>query len=216
MRRALAAACRAAAADCGAYDHRCLSTATSTGWLRGAGSGAGAPPQAAAAALARLGSPSGSRGFSAFDEDGDENRDVMGRASDRVKRLSEEILSMSMLEVTDLTEILKKRLGVTGMPMMGMGGAMMPAAAPAAAAAPVESAVPAEEKTEFDIKLTGFDAAAKVKVIKEVRSMTTLGLKEAKELVEKAPAVIKSGVKKEEAEELQKKLEAVGAKISLE
>lgn len=87
MRRALAAACRAAAADCGAYDHRCLSTATSTGWLRGAGSGAGAPPQAAAAALARLGSPSGSRGFSAFDEDGDENRDVMGRASDRASLL---------------------------------------------------------------------------------------------------------------------------------
>lgn len=54
-------------------------------------------------------------------------------------------------------------------------------------AAPVESAVPAEEKTEFDIKLTGFDAAAKVKVIKEVRSMTTLGLKEAKELVRTVP-----------------------------
>lgn len=55
-----------------------------------------------------------------------------------MKRLSEEILSMSMLEVTDLTEILKKRLGVTGMPMMGMGGAMMPAAAPAAAAGAID------------------------------------------------------------------------------
>ncbi|KAK9843670.1 hypothetical protein WJX81_001901 [Elliptochloris bilobata] len=84
-------------------------------------------------------------------------------------------------------------------------------AAPAAAAEPA-----APPKTEFDIKLDGFDAAAKIKVIKEVRGMTDLGLKEAKELVEKAPTVIKSGVSKAEAEQLKKKLEAAGGKVTLE
>ncbi|KAK9813031.1 hypothetical protein WJX72_007836 [[Myrmecia] bisecta] len=94
----------------------------------------------------------------------------------------------------------------------GGGGAPQAAAAPADAPA----AAPVEEKTEFDLKLDGFDAAAKIKVIKEVRAMTDLGLKEAKELVEKSPAVLKKGLKKEEAEELKKKLEAAGAKVSLE
>ena len=72
-----------------------------------------------------------------------------------------------------------------------------------------------EEKTLFDLKLTGFDAKAKIKVIKEVRAIAALGLKEAKELVEGAPAVIKKDIKKEEAEELQKKLEEVGATIEI-
>ncbi|KDD76823.1 hypothetical protein H632_c94p0, partial [Helicosporidium sp. ATCC 50920] len=73
-----------------------------------------------------------------------------------------------------------------------------------------------EEKTSFDLKLESFDAAAKIKVIKEIRGITELGLKEAKELVEGAPAMVKKGLKKEEAEEFKKKLEAVGAKVSLE
>ncbi len=76
--------------------------------------------------------------------------------------------------------------------------------APAAA----EAAAPAEEKTDFNIKLDGFDAASKIKVIKEVRAITDLGLKEAKELVEGAPAVLRKGVKKEEAEQIKAKLEA--------
>ena len=75
--------------------------------------------------------------------------------------------------------------------------------APAAA----EAAAPAEEKTDFNIKLDGFDAASKIKVIKEVRAITDLGLKEAKELVESAPAVLRKGVKKEEAEQIKAKLE---------
>lgn len=82
-----------------------------------------------------------------------------------------------------------------------------------AATAPAEEK---EEKTSFDLKLESFDAAAKIKVIKEIRGITELGLKEAKELVEGAPAMVKKGLKKEEAEEFKKKLEAVGAKVSLE
>lgn len=73
-----------------------------------------------------------------------------------------------------------------------------------------------EEKTVFELKLEGFDAANKIKVIKEVRGFTDLGLKEAKELVEKAPAVIKGGVTKEEGLAIVEKMKAVGAKVVLE
>ncbi|KAH7433246.1 hypothetical protein KP509_07G061500 [Ceratopteris richardii] len=72
------------------------------------------------------------------------------------------------------------------------------------------------EKTNFDVKLEKFDAASKIKVIKEIRSFTTLGLKEAKELVEKLPAVLKAGVAKEEADQIVDKLKAVGATCVLE
>jgi len=100
-------------------------------------------------------------------------------------------------------------------PMMGGGGG---GAAPAAggAAPAAAAAAPAEEKTEFDVKLDAVDGDARLKVIKEVRAATGLGLKEAKEVVEKAPTVIKGGLKKEEAAELKAKLEAAGAKVSLE
>ena len=121
-------------------------------------------------------------------------------------------------QVAELTEILQKRLGVSAMSFaapMGGGGGGAPAAgggAPSAAAA----APPAEEKTEFDVKLDAVDGDARLKVIKEVRAATGLGLKEAKEVVERAPTVVKAGVKKEEAAELKAKLEAAGAKVSLE
>lgn len=72
------------------------------------------------------------------------------------------------------------------------------------------------EKTAFDLKLEGFDAAAKIKVIKEVRACTDLGLKEAKDLVEKAPTLLKKGVAKEEAEKIVEKMKAIGAKVSME
>lgn len=72
------------------------------------------------------------------------------------------------------------------------------------------------EKTSFDVKLEKFDAGSKIKIIKEVRTFTDLGLKEAKELVEKAPVVLKSGVPKEEAEQLIEKLKSVGATASME
>lgn len=131
-----------------------------------------------------------------------------------VVELGEKICQLNLLQVSDLTELLKQRLGLQ--PPMGgfampMGMPMAAAAAPAAA----EAAAPKEEKTEFDVKLEGFDAASKIKVIKEIRGITELGLKEAKELVEGSPTVVKKAVKKEEAEEMKKKLEAAGAKVSL-
>ena len=92
-----------------------------------------------------------------------------------------------------------------------MGGA--PAAGGAAAAAPEEAAA---EKTEFDVKLASFDAASKIKVIKEVRAITELGVKEAKDLVEGAPAVLKKGIKKEEAEAIKEKLAKVGGVVAIE
>lgn len=134
----------------------------------------------------------------------------------KVLELADRIIELNMLEVSDLTEVLRKRLNIQGggMPMgFAMPAAMgaAPGAAPSGDAAPV-----AEEKTDFTVKLSGFDATSKIKVIKEVRAITDLGLKEAKELVEGAPAVIKEGLSKEDAEELKSKLESAGAQISLE
>jgi large subunit ribosomal protein L7/L12 len=99
--------------------------------------------------------------------------------------------------------------------MMAPAAGAAPAAggAPAAAA---EEAAPAAEKTHFTIKLEKFDAGSKIKLIKEVRAYTGLGLKEAKELVEGAPTEIKADVPKEEAESLKEKLEGVGGTIALE
>lgn len=100
-----------------------------------------------------------------------------------------------------------------GSPLAGLGplGPASSATGPAADAA----AAPAE-KTAFDIKLEKYDAAAKIKIIKEVRAFTDLGLKEAKDLVEKVPTVLKKGVTKEEAEAIIAKLKDVGAKASME
>lgn len=96
----------------------------------------------------------------------------------------------------------------------GMGGGGGGGAAPAAEAAK-EEVKPAAEKTHFDLELVKFDAATKIKVIKEIRGIFNLGLKEAKELVESAPVWLKKEVAKEEAEELREKLAAVGAEIRL-
>ena len=109
---------------------------------------------------------------------------------------------MTILEVNDLVEGLESRFNVSAaMPMMA--GPM--AGAPAAEA---------EEKTEFDAVLTSF-GDNKIKVIKAVREITSLGLADAKKLVEEAPKVIKEGISKEEAEEMKKKLEEAGAKVTL-
>lgn len=98
-----------------------------------------------------------------------------------------------------------------GFSLRGMGGAGGGAAAPAAAEEKKE------EKTAFDLKLeAGFEAGSKIKIIKEVRTFTDLGLKEAKELVEKAPAVLKTAVPKEEAEKIIEKMKAIGAKVIME
>ena len=120
--------------------------------------------------------------------------------SEKVTAMIEEIKGLTVLELSELVHALEEEFGVSAAAM----------AAPAAAAAPA-----AEEKTEFDVVLTGFDAAAKIKVIKAVREITGQGLAEAKATVEGAPATLKEGLSKEEAEALKAKLEESGAKVEL-
>ena len=121
-------------------------------------------------------------------------------ASEKITALIEEVKGLTVLELSELVHALEEEFGVSAAAM----------AAPAAAAA-----APVEEKTEFDVVLTGFDAAAKIKVIKAVREITGLGLAEAKAAVEGAPKTLKEAVGKDEAEELKKKLEEAGAKVEL-
>lgn len=107
--------------------------------------------------------------------------------SPKVRQIMEDIVSLNLLEIADLTELLQKRLRMPegmggGMGMMMGGGYGAPAAAPAQPSKAEEEVKPVE-KTEFNVKLDGFDAASKIKVIKEIRTITNLGLKEAKELV---------------------------------
>ena len=113
----------------------------------------------------------------------------------------EAIKGMSVLELNDLVKACEEEFGVSA------AAGVVVAAAGAAAAE--------EEKTEFDVELTEVPAASKIKVIKVVREVTGLGLKEAKELVEAAPKVVKEAAAKADAEELKKKLEEVGAKVTL-
>ena len=117
------------------------------------------------------------------------------------------IENLSLLEVKELVDELKERLGVEDMP--AMGAMMMPGAGAGTATAEAE-----EEKTEFDVVLTAV-GEKKIAVIKEVRAVTGLGLKEAKALVDGAPAPVKEAVSKDEAEELKKKLEEAGATVEL-
>jgi large subunit ribosomal protein L7/L12 len=122
-----------------------------------------------------------------------------------LKSLAEQIVKLTLLEAAELKKILKDDYGIE--PAAG-GAVMMAPAGGGGAAAPVE------EKTEFDVVL--MDAGAqKINVIKEVRAITSLGLKEAKDLVEAAPKAIKEGVSKAEAEEIKKKVEAAGAKVDI-
>ena len=126
--------------------------------------------------------------------------------SDKLEKLYNELSGLTVLEVAELVKLLEDKWGVS-----------------AAAAAPMMMAMPAggggaaeavEEKTEFDVILT--DAgASKINVIKEVRAITGLGLKEAKDLVEGAPKPIKEAVSKAEAEDIKKKIEAAGAKVEV-
>ena len=120
--------------------------------------------------------------------------------SEKITALLEEIKGLTVLELSELVHALEEEFGVSAAAM----------AAPAAAAAPV-----AEEKTEFDVILAGFDAAAKIKVIKVVREITGQGLAEAKATVEGTPKTLKEAVSKDEAEELKKKLEEAGAKVEI-
>ena len=119
-----------------------------------------------------------------------------------LNKIIDELSTLTVVEAAELSKQLEEKWGVT-------------AAAPAAAAPAGGAAAPAEEKSEFSIFLASA-GDKKINVIKEVRAITGLGLKEAKDLVEAAPKEIKAGVAKKEAEEFKKKLEAAGAKVELQ
>ena len=128
--------------------------------------------------------------------------------SERVEKIVEDIKGLTLLEAADLVKRLEEALGVSAAaaaPVV-MAGAAAGGAAPAAA--------PAEEKTEFSVVLTAV-GANKINVIKAVREVTSLGLKEAKDLVEAAPKAVKEGVNKEEAEAIKKKFTEAGATVEV-
>ena len=129
-----------------------------------------------------------------------------------MEKMIEEISNMTVLELSELVKALEDKFGVSAsaMPAVAMPG-MMPAADGAAAA---EEEAAEEEKTEFDVQLKEF-GANKIPVIKEVRSLTGLGLKEAKEKVESAPVVIQEGISKEDAEKSKEQLEELGAVVEI-
>ncbi len=130
-----------------------------------------------------------------------------------MEKLIEEISNMTVLELSELVKALEDKFGVSASaaPAIAMPG-VMPAAD--GAAAPGEEEAAAEEKTEFDVQLKEF-GANKIPVIKEVRSITGLGLKEAKEKVESAPVVIQEGVSKEDADKAKEQLEELGAVVEI-
>lgn len=134
------------------------------------------------------------------------------QASEELHALADEIINLKFVDVIRITQRLDQIYGFDqdvddGEDEDGDGGAD---------GAGAEGEAAKEEKTTFDLKLTGFEAKSKIKVIKEVRALTGLGLKEAKEIVESAPKVILKDIKKDDMEEIQKKLEAVGATVEFE
>jgi len=142
-------------------------------------------------------------------------KELLNTPTEAVTKLAEEILSLNIMEVQQLLKAVQRRLGMpeewvhAGICGNGGGG---PAAAGAAQEVEVEVV---KEKEAFDLKLLEYDAKVKIKIIKEVRAITGLGLKEAKEMVENAPIVVKQGLKKEEAEKLMQVLADAGAKAEL-
>lgn len=129
----------------------------------------------------------------------EEKKDVI--VPEKFAKLVSEIEKMSVLDLAELVKILEDKFGVS-------------ASAPAMMMAPAAGAAAVEEKDSFDVELTE-SGANKISVIKAVRELTEMGLKEAKDLVDGAPKVIKEGVKKEEAEAIKKKLEEAGGKVTL-
>ncbi len=125
-------------------------------------------------------------------------------ANEKTTQIMDLVKGLTILELADLVKAMEEEFGVSAAPVAvaAVGGA-----APAAAAA--------EEKTEFDVILKAVDASAKLAAIKAVRSITGLGLKEAKELVESAPKAIKEGVSKEDADKVAEELKAAGAEVEV-
>ena len=124
-------------------------------------------------------------------------------ASEKITQILDEVKSLTILELADLVKALEEEFGVSAAPVAVAGAAVAGAAAPAA-----------EEKTEFDVILKAF-GDKKLDVIKAIRSITGLGLKEAKELVEGAPKTVKEGVTKEEADKVAEELKAAGAEVEI-
>jgi len=129
--------------------------------------------------------------------------------SAKTDEILDSLKSLSLLEASELVKQIEEAFGVSA---AASAGVVM--AAPGAAAGG-DGADAAEEKTEFEVVLESFDASSKIKVLKEVRNATGLGLGEAKALVEAAPKTIKEGANKEDAEALKKAIEAVGGKVTL-
>uniref|UniRef100_A0A2P2JRP1 Uncharacterized protein MANES_03G074200 n=1 Tax=Rhizophora mucronata TaxID=61149 RepID=A0A2P2JRP1_RHIMU len=141
-----------------------------------------------------------------------------GPPTGRVFRLVDEMAGLTIAELAELGPILMRKMRMKELPTVGV---MKPGAAGLAAMAmnAPTAAVKEEkkpEKTVFELKLESYEAATKIKVIKEVRSFTDLGLKEAKDLVEKTPSILKKGMSKEDAEQIIEKMKAVGAKVVME
>lgn len=124
-------------------------------------------------------------------------------ANMNIEQMVDELSNWTVMDVANLVKALEEKWGVSAAP-----------AAVAVAAAPAAAAEAVEEKTEFDVELTD-GGAQKIKVIKVVRELTSLGLAEAKKLVEEAPKVVKEGIPKAEAEDVKKKLEEAGAKVTI-
>lgn len=124
---------------------------------------------------------------------------------EKFKALVEQIEKLSVLDLAELVKVLEEKFGVS---------AAAPVMAVAAAGAPAAGAAPAEEQTTFNVELTN-SGANKIGVIKVVREITQMGLKDAKDLVDGAPKMVKEGVGKAEAEDMKKKLESAGAKVTL-
>ncbi|KAM0933204.1 putative ribosomal protein L7/L12 [Dioscorea sansibarensis] len=155
-----------------------------------------------------------------FDPANFDPADHRGPPTARVWRLVDEVSALTLSEVADLSSILASKLRMKELPVIaamnsgtGFAGGMSPGGDAAGVKKEEEKK---HEKTVFELKLESFEAASKIKVIKEVRGFTDLGLKEAKELVEKTPVVIKGGVSKEEGQQIIEKMKAVGAKVVLE
>lgn len=133
--------------------------------------------------------------------------------SEKTDQILEELKSLSLLEASELVKQIEEAFGVDAS-ASGGGMMMMPGMMPGAPAAGGEAEA-AEEKTEFDVVLEEVPADKKIAVLKVVRGLTGLGLKEAKEIVEAAPKAIKEGVTKDDAEDAKKQLEEAGAKVAL-
>ncbi|XP_019422021.1 PREDICTED: uncharacterized protein LOC109331766 [Lupinus angustifolius] len=139
----------------------------------------------------------------------------------KLSSIVDDLSGLTLLEVMDLVEVMREKKGITELPLMmlmtpGMGLRVSPKGGASVGGGGGKVEEKKAEKTAFDVKLDAFDAASKIKVIKEVRTFTSLGLKEAKDLVEKVPSVLKKGVTKEEAESIIAKMKEVGAKVSME